>query len=158
MVFPHAMLPEEVFADNLDSGSVSCVRARAGHARLNIHITIESNSMTSDPFKAPWNTRSIMSVAFIFTLLALVLTIQYYPGSPRARTVLGVVRSSGAVAASGVNGGVREVATIKLVDGNVVLADVLSGGPLSAGDAVTVLAQPHMFGMPSYEVVVKNNH
>lgn len=102
-------------------------------------------------------------------VLALGLAIEYYPAISPVRKVVGIVQSSGTFSLGKINSGTHETASIRLADGNVVLAYVnfggtlpagegatLFSGPLSAGDAVTLLEQPRLLLPPSYEVIAKN--
>jgi len=142
-------------------------------ARPPLRIAIRSSSVTNDPFKEPWNARHLVGIIAIAVVtvaaLALGLAIEYYPAISPARRVVGVVQSSGAISLGKINGGTRETASIRLADGNVVLAYVnfggplpagegstLSSGPLSTGDSVTLLEQPRLLLPPSYEVIAKN--
>jgi hypothetical protein len=129
--------------------------------------------MTNDPFKEPWNARRIAGtitvVVVAVAVLALGLAIEYYPAIAPARKVVGVVQSSGTFNLGKINSGTHETASIRLADGSVVLAYVnfggtlpagegatLPSGPLSAGDAVTLLEQPRLLRPPSYEIIAKN--
>jgi len=108
-------------------------------------------------FEALRNARTVLAIVVICALLVLVLTMKYYPGLVPSRTVVGVVQSSGIVPAAGENQDGLEVATIQLADGDMVLADVIFGGPLSRGDVVTLTEQPRLLNSPNYEVMAKSS-
>jgi hypothetical protein len=129
--------------------------------------------MTNDPFKEPWTARRLAGVVFVvvgaLAVLALGVAIEYYPAISPPQKVAGTVQSVGTFNLSKVNSGTHETASIRLADCNVVLAYVnfggtlpagegatLSSGPLSPGDAVTLLEQRRLLRPPSYEVIARN--
>jgi hypothetical protein len=68
----------------------------------------------------------------------------------------GVVLSSGAINLSKVNGGTREMATVRLNTGETVSALVAMGGPLSQGDHVTLVPAIRAgVGLPPYDIISK---
>jgi hypothetical protein len=73
-----------------------------------------------------------------------------------SHTVDGIVESAGPLNFGKYSGGgVREVATVRLSNGQIVTTGVSSGGPLSPGDHVAVLEQPHLVGPSAFVVVAK---
>lgn len=89
----------------------------------------------------------IVTVALI--LVGIVLT------SAPPRTVLGVVQSAGARHVGKFNGRYREVAVVRLADGQSVVAFGKFADPLSKGDKVTLSEQPRMGTGPLYRVVAR---
>ena len=71
------------------------------------------------------------------------------------RRLAGVVESTGAISVAKIQGGTREEASIRLSDGTLVFAYVVSGGPLSEGDRVLLLEAHRPLGGPVYQVVGK---
>jgi hypothetical protein len=126
--------------------------------------------MTKDPFREPWGTIRIVGVIALVAVFVLVVSIKYYSALSPAQKIFGVVQTSGPGSVGGIYGGTRDMALVRLVDGRVVPAYVnaggplppgvggtLSSGPLLAGDTVTLLMQPRVWGPPSYEIITKNN-
>ena len=71
------------------------------------------------------------------------------------QSLSGVVETVGPVSVSRVHGASQEAASVRLSNGALVTAYVVSGGPISPGDPVRVLEQSRLVGWPSYEVVAK---
>lgn len=136
-------------------------------------FAIDSSPMAKDPFRESWNARRKWEVAFatfVVALFVLFLAAKYYSGLSPANKIFGVVQSSGPTNVSRIYGGTRDTALVRLTDGRVVPAYVNEGGPLppgvgamlfsgplSAGETVTLLEQPGMWGSPRYEVIAKNS-
>ena len=109
--------------------------------------------MASTPFNSRRYALGITIVALI--LAATVVFEIRHPPAPDYR-ISGIVESAGPLATSGLSGGTRQVASVRLTDGTVVLADARLIRPLSAGDGVALLVQPSSFGMPRYVILATN--
>jgi hypothetical protein len=101
----------------------------------------------------PPKPRFGLGVIAVVLIVGMFLLFRWSGSEPRRLS--GVVESTGAVAAAKIQGATREEATIRLADGTLVLAYVVSGGPLSKGDQVSLLAQDRLMGGTVYQVVGK---
>ena len=97
---------------------------------------------------------SILLIIGVFIAAGLVLLNEVF--FAQTRELIGVVQSVGYVAVgagNGRGGGEREYSSIYLEDGSTVLARVVVGSDMSAGDTVTVLEQQRFVGPAIFQVV-----
>jgi hypothetical protein len=99
-----------------------------------------------------WTFAKIVSV---FLIMGLFMLASVRISAPI--THIGTVQSSGAVDVSLGKGmaGVQGQATVRLENGEIVLAGVIAVGPLVAGDRVTVTEERRIFGIPAFRLVAK---
>ncbi len=98
---------------------------------------------------------SLIWIAVAFLIAGLLLLNSVY--FSQSRELMGVVDSIGTVDAgvgNGRGGGNREYASIKLANGNKVLARVSSIRALNIGESVTVLEQKRFVGPAVFQVVL----
>ena len=96
--------------------------------------------------------RGILLIVGAFIIAGVALINGVYFSHTRERT--GIVQSVGSVdVGRGSGGGNREYASIKLEDGSTVLARVVAGSTMSAGDTVKVLEQQRFVGPSIFQVV-----
>ena len=97
---------------------------------------------------------SILLIVGAFIVAGLVLLNEVF--FAKTRELIGVVQSVGYVAVgagNGRGGGEREYSSIYLEDGSTVLARVVAGSTMSAGDTVKVLEQQRFVGPSIFQVV-----
>src|SRR4051812_35503692 len=73
------------------------------------------------------------------------------------RSLSGVVQGVGTISVARSQGATQEAAPVRLSNGALVTAYVVSGDPIAPGDAVRVLEQPRLVGWPSYEIVARES-
>jgi hypothetical protein len=88
-------------------------------------------------------------------IVCTFLLLRFSAWGPKQAT--GVVESSGAISVPKIAGGTREEAYVRLADGTLVFAYVVSGGPLSKGDKVFLLETHRLWGGAVYQVVGKES-
>jgi hypothetical protein len=109
----------------------------------------------TDKFEDAEAPKSHLGRGVIATMLIVGVFLLFRWSGAEPRRLAGVVESTGAVSVATIQGGTREEATVRLADGALVLAYVVSGGPLSKGDQVSLLVQDRLMGGPVYQVVGK---
>ena len=94
-----------------------------------------------------------LGAIFVLFLVSVIFCFRW-SGATSIR-VAGIVESSGPINLGKMSGGTREIASVRLTNGALVSAPVVSGGPLTAGDTVTLLEEPKSIGVSAYQVVGK---
>jgi hypothetical protein len=135
---------------------VPALRLHAFAATARVGLT-QVLGLMSDKFAAleesKWRiTLGVLPVLFLLTVLILF----QWSGAP-STPVTGIVESAGAVSVARISGATREAASIRLSNGSLVIAQVLSGGPLAPGDHVRLLEEHRVLGGPAYQVVAKDS-
>ena len=101
-----------------------------------------------------------IGVGVVAAWLVLSLAFKHYPAAAPPKMTVGIVQSSRAHSFGKLQDGWRETATVRLADGKLVLAvvlsDFISDRPLSTGDVVTISEQPRMGEGPIYKVVARS--
>ena len=99
------------------------------------------------------NKKTIVSIIAAVLFVGLFLASRWPASAPRSLT--GTVQNSGSVSVARVQGGTQSAASVRLSNGNLVTAYVVSGGPVTPGDKVRLLEQANLFGAPVYQIVAK---
>jgi hypothetical protein len=99
-------------------------------------------------------SRRIHGVLAVVLIVGVFLLFRWSGSEPTR--LAGVVESAGPVSVAKIQGATREQASVRLADGTLVLAYVVSGGPLSEGDRVLLLEANRPLGGSVYQVVGKN--
>lgn len=98
-------------------------------------------------------SRTFFDVLVLALIVGVFLLFRWSGSEPRRLD--GVVESTGTISVAKIKGGTREEASVRLADGTLVFAVVVSGGPLSKGDKVLLLEASRPLGGPVYQVVGK---
>ena len=98
-------------------------------------------------------SRNVLGLLAVLLIVGIFLLFRWSGSAPRR--VSGIVQSAGAIAVGRIGGGTQESATIRLADGTIVIAYVVSGGPLAPGDSVNLVEEHRPMGGPVYQVVGK---
>ena len=100
-------------------------------------------------------------LSFAGLVFALCAFVAFYfarampSGDPTSTT--GVIEITGNVSYTKQPLGTSQAASVRLSNGAVVYAYVISGGPYSPGDSVAIRQQQYLIGPPSYQVIAKNS-
>jgi hypothetical protein len=97
---------------------------------------------------------SVFGALFVLIAIGVFFILMRWPAAA-PRSVTGIVQTSGAVSAARIDGGNREAASVRLDNGNLVIAQVGAGGPLAPGDKVRLIEQSRFLGGPAYQVIAK---
>lgn len=98
--------------------------------------------------KEEWRAIAI-AVAFVVAFCVYTVLKATAPGGA---LVSGIVVSSGVAPVARVEGAAHTFASVRLSNGNIVLARIRSGTPISAGTLVELQVQPRLLGGLTYEV------
>ncbi|WP_036164657.1 hypothetical protein [Noviluteimonas dokdonensis] len=112
----------------------------------------------TDRFADVEEPRSRIAVGILAAVLIVGVFLLFRWSGSEPRRLVGVVESTGSISVAKIQGGTREEAAVRLADGTLVLAHVVSGGPLSEGDRVLLLKAQRPLGGPVYQVVGKESH
>ena len=98
---------------------------------------------------------TVLRVIGLFVLVAYALAYGWIGNE--AVPVTGVVQSVGPSSFGKYQGGTQQAASVRLADGSLVQAYVISGGLVSAGERVQMYKEARLFGaMTTYQIVAKN--
>jgi hypothetical protein len=111
----------------------------------------------SDKFAALEESKWRIALAVLPVLFLLTVLILFQWSGAPSNAATGIVESAGAVSVARISGATREAASIRLSNGSLVIAQVLSGGPLAPGDHVRLLEEHRIIGGPAYQVVAKKS-
>jgi hypothetical protein len=101
--------------------------------------------------------KSRVTSALLALFVAFGLFLFFRWSGSTSLPVTGVVESTGTISVAKIQGGTRKQASVRLEDGRLVFAYVVSGGPLAEGDRVRLVEQRRPLGGPVYQVVA-NQH
>ena len=109
----------------------------------------------TDKFEAAEEPGSRNVAGLLAVVFAVAVFLLFRWSTSSSTSMTGIVESSGTISVARIKGGTREAASVRLADGRIVEAYVVSGGPLSKGDAVYLVEQRRVLGGPVYQVVEK---
>jgi hypothetical protein len=97
---------------------------------------------------------TVAGCVLVLAIIGVFFVLVRWPAAA-PRSVTGTVQTSGAVSVARVAGGTREAASVRLENGNLVIAQVGANGPFAPGDKVRLIEQSRFMGGPAYQVVAK---
>jgi len=92
---------------------------------------------------------------FFGLLVLLAIFLAYSWSGATAVTVSGVVQSAGSATFGKIMGGTRQIASVRLADGTIVQAYVVSDNLVSPGDNVELLQEHRLLGGSTFQIVAK---
>jgi hypothetical protein len=98
-------------------------------------------------------SRTLVGALLGLVFVSLFLAFLWSGSAPRHTQ--GIVQSSGWISVARIAGGTRQAASVRLSDGGLVVAAVVSTQSVRPGDSVEVLVEPRLLGPPAYQVVGK---
>ena len=129
-----------------------CTPRRGRAKRLGI---TQVSGLMSDKFADLEESRSRSKFVLVLGVVLLGIFVVYRWSTTDWQPLHGQVESVDAASVGNAPGHTVETASVRLSDGSLVEAEVISGGPLSVGDQVRLVVKPtSAIGTP-YEVVAK---
>jgi hypothetical protein len=97
--------------------------------------------------------RTLSKVAWFLLFVAALLGLTWSGAQPTQAN--GIIESIGSASYGRTHGGTQAAASVRLGDGTVVVASIVSGGPYVPGDSIHLLKERRLLGGAVYQVVAK---
>lgn len=109
----------------------------------------------SDKFADLEDPKSRSRMVLVLAAAVLGIFVIYRWSTSDWQPLHGTIESVDASNVAKATGPAVETASVRLPDGSLVVAEIVSGGPLSAGDQVRLVVRPNSSTGTPYEVVAK---
>jgi hypothetical protein len=98
---------------------------------------------------------TLSKAAWLLLFVAAFLGLTWSGAEPTRAN--GIIESVGSASYGRVHGGTQAAASVRLTDGTVVVASIVSGGPYASGDSIRLLKERRWLGGAVYQVVAKGS-